>query len=122
MAIRTVDTSPAATPLIKFSAQDNDTGPAGVVTFSLGSGNVEGFFSISSSGALVVAITPLYPTTYQLIVLASDGGTPSLVGRAYVSITVVATQSVNCSNTNYYSKLVTARVFQSHAIIAHTHT
>ena len=106
MAVNTVDNAPAATVLSIFTAQDNDTGPAGNVTFALGDGNFGGFFNISPSGVLRVARSPLYPTTYRIIVLAVDGGTPPRVGRSYVSITVIATQSVDCSNANYYSKSV----------------
>eukprot|EP00731_Ephydatia_muelleri_P012219 Em0006g1113a len=105
-AITILDNTPAATVLFSLSAQDNDTGSAGVATFSLGDGNIGGFFSITPSGELTVAITPLYPTSYRLIVLAVDGGTPPLVGRAYVNITVIATNPVDCSNANYYSRPV----------------
>ncbi|KAL5499719.1 hypothetical protein EMCRGX_G011178 [Ephydatia muelleri] len=99
-AITILDNTPAATVLFSLSAQDNDTGSAGVATFSLGDGNIGGFFSITPSGELTVAITPLYPTSYRLIVLAVDGGTPPLVGRAYVNVTVIATNPFNHSNDN----------------------
>ena len=88
-------------------ASDDDHGPDGDISFSILSGNEDGFFNISAMfGTVTVARSPLIPRNYNLIITATDHGTPPLSSRmnATVVVMVTASVSVDCSNEQRYGE------------------
>lgn len=84
-------------------ARDRDTGPDGMIHYSISAGNSDGYFAISGVGfgEVVVQRSPINPHTYTLTITASDRGNPSRSSNATIVVHVIATSDVNCILPNY---------------------
>ena len=95
------DTTLVGELVAPFTATDQDDGPGGMVSYNISKGNEEQFFSVSMSGDLRVASSPLLPGTYTLTVCAYDHGTPPLSTCSVIKIAVHSTGGVDCSKPEY---------------------
>ena len=98
------DVAPVGSFIAEPRANDPDHGPDGDITYSISSGNEDGFFNISAMfGTVTVVHSPLLPQTYTLTITATDHGTPPLSSRqnATVVVTVTASVPVNCNDQQY---------------------
>lgn len=84
-------------------ATDNDSGPDGLIHYSITGGNSDGYFDISGMGfgEVIVQRTPINPHTYTLTVTASDRGNPPRSSTATLVVHVAATSQVNCTRETY---------------------
>lgn len=75
------------------TATDQDAGQT--KTFSIVSGNTNNTFAINAStGVITVSRSPRTATTFNLVVRATDNGTPAASGQATITIVVNSTGSV----------------------------
>ena len=98
------DVAPVGSFIAEPRASDDDHGPDGDISFSILSGNEDGFFNISAMfGTVTVARSPLIPRNYNLTITATDHGTPPLSSRmnATVVVMVTASVSVDCNKQRY---------------------
>ena len=80
-------TSQSNTPVITVHADDDDIGVNKLITYSLT--NTTPYFNIHpSTGLILTSISPIPEDHYKLIVVAEDGGVPSLTSTSVVSVTV----------------------------------
>ena len=80
-------TSQSNTAVITVHADDDDIGINELITYSLT--NTTPYFTIqSSTGLILTSISPIPEDHYKLIVVAEDGGVPSLTSTSVVSVTV----------------------------------
>ena len=103
------DTSPVGSYVTELHAVDLDGGPGGVTTYSIISGNEDGFFQISPAfGTVTVQHSPLLAKVYNLIITVTDHGTPPRSSRqnAVVVVNVIASTPVDCSDPRYGEKSV----------------
>ena len=101
---RLSDVAPVGSFIAEPRANDPDHGPDSDITYSILSGNEDGFFDISAMfGTVTVAHSPLLPQTYTLTITATDHGTPPLSSRqnATVVVTVTASVAVDCNDQRY---------------------
>ena len=80
---------PVGTDVITVSASDPDEGKNGTITYMIGDGNVAGAFSISPQGGIIIVNGSLdheVRGTYNLTLIATDGG--GLSGTSHVLVTV----------------------------------
>ncbi len=87
----------------EFVAQDHDEGTDGDITYSITAGNDEGFFefAVPSFGEVTVARSPILPHTYTLRITASDGGTSPLTANALLTVRVVTTSIIDCTEPQF---------------------
>ncbi|KAM3624462.1 uncharacterized protein V6R79_023812 [Siganus canaliculatus] len=89
------ETGPVGTSLLTLSAVDPDDRVNGAVTYSIveqSPSSVPAVFELDSSNGTLLLVQPLdYSKVkeYRLLVQASDGGTPSLVGNSSVVVKVL---------------------------------
>ena len=98
------DVAPVGSFIAEPRANDPDRGPDGVISFSILSGNEDGFFNISAMfGTVTVARSPLIPRKYTLIITATDHGTHPLSSRQNATVVVMVTASVpvDCNEQRY---------------------
>ncbi len=103
--VEVLETAPVGTSLLTLSAVDPDEGANGRVTYSIfqQSPSDPAVFELDSSSGTLRLVQPLDYSevkVYSLMVQASDGGTPSLVGNSSV---VVEVKDVN-NNPPEFSK------------------
>ena len=80
-------TSQINTAVITVHADDDDIGINELITYSLT--NTTPYFTIQpSTGFILTSISPIPEDHYKLIVVAEDGGVPSLTSTSVVSVTV----------------------------------
>ena len=63
-------------------------------------------------GEVIVRKSPINPHTYHLTITASDRGNPSRSSTAIVIVNVIATNEVNCTETDFgkvVSKYITSK-------------
>ena len=98
------DVAPVGSFITEPRASDPDRGPDGDISFSILSGNEDGFFEISAMfGTVTVAHSPLIPRNYNLTITATDHGTPPLFSRMNATVVVMVTASVpvDCNEQRY---------------------
>ena len=104
------DNVPEGSFVAEFTASDRDSGVDGEITYSITSGNEDGFFQIAvpSFGDVSVKRTPIHPQTYILTITAKDGGNPSLSDDVTLTVAVTATQDVDCTDPEYGPPQITS--------------
>lgn len=89
-AFQIVENSPNGTWVGQIIASDPD--PGQVITYTITSGNSRSAFSINESGQLLVnnvlAINYELQSTYQLTVVVTDNGEPSLSASARITVSI----------------------------------
>ena len=103
------DMSPVGSYVTELHAVDPDGGSDGEITYSIISGNEDGFFQISPAfGTVTVQHSPLLAKVYNLIITVTDHSTPPRSSRqnAVVVVNVIASTPVDCSDPRYSEKLV----------------
>jgi len=90
------DSDPVNSFVAQFVATDGDHGADGIISYSIASGNDDGFFTINSFGEVTVARSPIHSTTYSMVISAQDRGMPSNRATAQLTVRVIATQAVDC--------------------------
>ncbi|XP_055959112.1 protocadherin Fat 4 [Patella vulgata] len=95
LKIATTTTSVAVgTPLTQLTCNDDDTGPAGQITYTLDETNAASTFSMfqidSVTGSLVLksGITDHTVPYYEILIKVQDGGTPALFTNVLVRLVV----------------------------------
>ncbi len=103
------DVEPRGHFVADFVAQDHDNGIDGDITYSISAGNDEGFFEIAvpSFGEVSVARSPILPHTYTLTITATDGGSPALSADAVLTVRVVATHTIDCTEPQFGPPTIT---------------
>ncbi len=107
-AFNVTEDSSQNTGLLFVLATDNDAGINAQVSYAIAGGNAGGFFSISETSGLVSLAKPLDRETtssYPLVIIASDRGTPSLSSTP--SILTITVLDAN-DNTPVFDQLVTS--------------
>lgn len=95
-------------------ATDQDAGQTR--TFSIVSGNTNSTFSINAStGVITVNRSPRLATTFNLVVRATDNGTPAASGQATITILVNSTGTVPLTTANSSSKSSSGTVSTANA-------
>ena len=102
-------------PVITMHATDADTGVGGVVSrYTIVSGNTDDVFNVTpSTGVLLVAKSLDYdthPFGYNLVIRATDGGSPPLHGDTTVAVFL---DDFNDNAPVFSSPQYSARVFES---------
>lgn len=94
----------------EFVAQDHDEGADGDITYSITAGNNDGFFefAVPSFGEVTVARSPILPHTYTLTITASDGGSPPFTASALLTVRVVATSDVDCTDPQFRPPMISS--------------
>ena len=69
------------------TATDRDTGPSGVVSYSLTGGAAQ--FTIDSQSGVVTMVTKAAKGAYVLNIVATDGGTPSMTSTMILKVTIL---------------------------------
>lgn len=96
------------------TATDQDAGQTR--TFSIVSGNTNNTFAINAStGAITVSRSPRFNTTFNLVVRATDNGTPAASGQATITILVNSTGTVPLTVANTTSKTSSGSVSTANA-------
>ena len=97
----------------KFVSTDLDGGKDGEIEFAISSGNDGHFFKISTMfnkatnetiGSVMIDHSPIYPQKYVLTIVASDQTPDEQMRRsseATLTINVLASQTVDCSESQY---------------------
>lgn len=107
----TVEENSPARDLIQVLATDLDNGVNGDVTYTISSDQYSGMFSLDPTSGLLQITVPLdreEQDSYELEILASDGGSPSLQATATVTI-AVSDQNDNPPQfypTEYYASVI----------------
>ena len=86
--INIASNSQTGEPLYTFSAEDDDSGTNGMLTYNLET--LSTFFEVDSGGSLMLSqsLSTEVGSEFTLMILVSDGGAPSLQDTLEVSITV----------------------------------
>ena len=73
------ESTAVSTTLLQVHAKDGDTGLRGQVNYEISSGNTDLMFNITSDGTITLAkaISPDGPSSYALVVVARDNGSPA---------------------------------------------
>jgi|GEM_PF-1827268 len=96
------------------TATDQDAGQTR--TFSIVSGNTNNTFAINAStGAITVSRSPRVNATFNLVVRATDNGSPAASGQATITILVNSTGTVPLTVANTTSKTSTGSVSTANA-------
>ena len=84
------EVAPINSTVISLTATDNDSGTNSYIAYSIVTGNINNTFFMSTDGVLKVN-RPLdfeHISMYNLTVIASDGGSPSLTGTTTVFVNI----------------------------------
>ena len=98
------DVAPLGSYIAEPQANDGDGGPDGDISYSIISGNEDGFFQIAPTfGTVTVQHSPLLAKDYTLTITATDHGNPhrSSLQNAVVVVMVIASTPVACSDPRY---------------------
>ena len=86
------ENTPLGASVVTISALDDDAGSNGTVTYRIKSGNDDGKFLLDGQTGLLTLAGSLDRETvssYQLVAMAMDGGTPSLSSNVTIAIKVL---------------------------------
>ena len=106
----------ASTSVMTVTATDTDAGASGTITFSVLSGTGSSLFTIDgTTGIITTTGTIDYETltTYDLIVKAADGGSPSLSSTCFVQISV---NDLNDNTPIFPASSVTVSITESSSV------
>ncbi|XP_022092788.1 protocadherin-16-like [Acanthaster planci] len=119
-AVDVDESSPEGTVITTVSAQDQDSGTFGRVTYSILSGNSQGIFSVADESGVITLIGTLsrqQQSLHFLEVSAVDGGGQSSLDNAQISISVVGPDdSPPMFNQSHYSFTVRENAQRFHIL------